>query len=174
MAQDQLIEKIVSLAKRRGFVFPGSEIYGGIGGIYDLGPLGVELANNIKAVWWKNIVYSRDNVVGLDSSILMNSSVWHASGHVEGFVDPLIECKKCNKRFRKDVYERLYEAKKRLFKKASAGGGNPVLTGEEMEVLLCKDGVHRPQDFTGPRLFNLMFKTHIGPVEDESSETFLR
>src|SRR4030067_2343946 len=94
--------KVVSLAKRRGFVFPGSEIYCGIGGIYDLGPLGVELANNIKKAWWKNIVQERDNVVGLDSSILMNSQVWRASGHVESFADPLVECKDCHSRFRED------------------------------------------------------------------------
>lgn len=145
MAQDRLIEKIVSLAKRRGFVFPGSEIYGGIGGIYDLGPLGVELANNIKAAWWKNIVYDRDSVVGLDSSILMNASVWHASGHVEGFTDPLVECKNCHSRFREDT---LPESK------------NCPVCGKS--------------DWTPARMFNLMFKTHIGPVEDESSETFLR
>jgi glycyl-tRNA synthetase len=145
MAQDQSIEKIVSLAKRRGFVFPGSEIYGGIGGIYDLGPLGVELANNIKAAWWKNIVYSRDNIVGLDSSILMNASVWHASGHIEGFTDPLVECKNCHSRFREDTLP--------SSKNCATCGKN---------------------DWTPARMFNLMFKTHIGPVEEESSETFLR
>src|SRR3989304_2962874 len=98
--KENLMEKIVSLCKRRGFVFPGSEIYGGIAGIYDLGPLGVELANNIKREWWRKIVLSRDDVVGLDSSILMNPSVWHASGHTESFADPLVECKSCHTRFR--------------------------------------------------------------------------
>ena len=98
-----LMEKVVSLCKRRGFVFPGSEIYGGIGGIYDLGPLGVEFAANIKKAWWKNIVQERDNVVGLDSSILMNRQIWHASGHVESFADPLVECKNCHGRYREDI-----------------------------------------------------------------------
>ena len=98
-----LMEKIVSLTKRRGFLYPGSEIYGGVGGIYDLGPLGVELANNIKTAWWKNIVRGRDNVVGLDSAILMNRQVWHTSGHVESFADPLVECKSCHSRFREDM-----------------------------------------------------------------------
>src|SRR3990170_2167815 len=101
--ENKLMEKIVSLAKRRGFTFLGSEIYGGVGGIYDLGPLGVELANNIKSAWWKNIVLRRENVVGLDSSILMNRQVWVTSGHVESFADPLVECKICHKRFIEDL-----------------------------------------------------------------------
>jgi glycyl-tRNA synthetase len=141
----ELMEKIVSLTKRRGFIFPGSEIYGGVGGIYDLGPLGVELANNIKRAWWKNIVQKRDNVVGLDSAILMNKDVWHASGHVESFADPLVECKNCHSRFREDILPKS--------KNCPTCGKN---------------------DWAPPRLFNLMFKTHIGPVEDEASETFLR
>jgi glycyl-tRNA synthetase len=140
-----VMEKIVSLCKRRGFVFPGSEIYGGVGGIYDLGPLGVELANNIKKVWWKKIVYERDDVVGLDSSILMNRKVWHASGHTESFADPLVECKNCHSRFRQDILPH---------------SGNCPVCGKN--------------DWTPPRMFNLMFKTHIGPIEDEASETFLR
>src|SRR3990172_10091452 len=155
MQKADLMEKIVSLAKRRGFIFPGSEIYSGLGGVYDLGPLGVELASNIKRDWWKNIVEKRDNVVGLDSSILMNRQVWHTSGHVESFADPLVECKNCHKRFRKDVYERLYNAKKSLFDKVGKSSGNLALEKEEMEVLLCKNGIHRPEDFTEPRMFNL-------------------
>ena len=139
------LEKLVSLCKRRGFVFPGSEIYGGIGGIYDLGPLGVELANNIKALWWQNIVRGRDNIVGLDSSILMNRQVWHTSGHVESFADPLVECKKCHSRFREDTLPKS--------KKCPNCGGD---------------------SWTSPRMFNLMFKTHIGPVEDQASDTYLR
>jgi len=138
-------DKVVSLAKRRGFVFPGSELYSGIGGIYDLGPLGVELANNIKKVWWKNIVSQRDNVVGLDSAILMNRQVWHTSGHVESFADPLAECKNCHSRFREDSLPK---------------SGNCPACGKN--------------DWTESRMFNLMFKTHIGPVEEEGSETFLR
>lgn len=140
-----LMEKIVSLTKRRGFIFPGSEIYEGIGGIYDLGPLGVELVNNLKNLWWKNIVRERDNVVGLDSSILMNRQVWQTSGHVAGFTDPLIECKNCHSRFREDHLP------------------------DSRNCPTC--GKH---DWTSPRKFNLMFKTHIGPVEEQGSETFLR
>src|SRR3972149_4508489 len=140
-----LMEKIVSLTKRRGFLYPGSEIYGGVGGIYDLGPLGVELANNIKTAWWKNIVQVRDNVVGLDSAILMNRQVWHTSGHVESFADPLVECKSCHSRFREDMLPKS--------KNCPTCGKN---------------------DWTAPRMFNLMFKTNIGPVEEEGTETFLR
>ncbi|OGD85993.1 glycine--tRNA ligase [Candidatus Curtissbacteria bacterium RBG_16_39_7] len=140
-----LMDKVVSLCKRRGFVFPGSEIYGGLAGIYDLGPLGVELSNNIKKAWWENIVQERDNVVGLDSSILMTKDVWHASGHVESFTDPLAECKKCHARYRMDMLPK---------------SGDCPNCGKK--------------DWTPPRMFNLMFKTHIGPVEDEASVTFLR
>lgn len=140
-----LMEKVVSLCKRRGFVFPGSEIYGGIGGIYDLGPLGVELSNNIKACWWKKNVRERDNIVGLDSAILLSSQVWQTSGHVEGFTDPLVECKNCHQRFRQDILPKSKNC-------PSCGGNN----------------------WTAPRMFNLMFKTHVGSVEDKTSETYLR
>ncbi|MDP2720552.1 MAG: glycine--tRNA ligase [bacterium] len=139
------MDKVVSLSKRRGFIFPGSEIYSGLGGIYDLGPLGVELANNIKKAWWKNIVRERDNVVGLDSAILMNRQVWHTSGHVESFADPLVECKNCHTRFRDDTLPK---------------SKNCPICGKK--------------DWTAPRQFNLMFKTHIGPLEEEGTETFLR
>ena len=145
MVDTKLMEKLVSLTKRRGFIFPGSEIYEGIGGIFDLGPLGVELTNNLKKLWWKNMVQERDNVVGLDSSILMNRQVWHTSGHVEGFADPLVECKSCHSRFREDLLPEK---------------GNCPTCGKS--------------DWTPARQFNLMFKTHIGPVEDEGAETFLR
>lgn len=97
-----MMEKIVALCKRRGFIFPGSEIYGGITGFWDYGPLGVELKNNLKKEWWKYMVYQRENVVGIDAAIVMNPKVWEASGHVEGFVDPLVECKQCHNRFRAD------------------------------------------------------------------------
>lgn len=99
---DVLMEKIVSLCKRRGFIFPGSEIYGGLSGTWDYGPLGVELKNNVKNIWWRTFVQERDDMVGLDAAILMNAEAWKASGHVEGFQDPLVECKKCKRRFRAD------------------------------------------------------------------------
>lgn len=139
------MEKIVSLAKRRGFVFPGSEVYGGLGGIYDLGPLGVELANNIKRFWWKTVVQDREDVVGLDSAILMNSEVWRTSGHVKSFSDPLVECKNCHNRFREDTLP------------------------ESKNCPNCEKNA-----WTDTRMFNLMFKTHIGPVQDVGSETYLR
>ncbi len=102
MAEQNKLEKVVSLAKRRGFIFPGSEIYGGIGGFYDFGPLGTELKFNIKQAWWKDMVQMRRNVVGLNAAIIMNPEVWKASGHVSGFSDPMVECKKCHQRFRAD------------------------------------------------------------------------
>ena len=103
--QDATMEKIVSLAKRRGFVYPGSEIYGGLSGTWDYGPLGVALKNNIKKSWWHDFVDSREDVYGIDAAILMNNKVWEASGHVSGFSDPLIECAKCHQRFRADQLE---------------------------------------------------------------------
>ena len=136
-------DKIISFTKRRGFVFQSSDIYGGIGGFYDFGPLGVELRNNIKNSWWNYMVQKRENIFGLDSSIIMNPNVWRASGHIETFSDPLSECKKCHKRFRTD---HLKENK------------CPECNGDLME----------------PRNFNLMFKTFIGPVEDDTSIAYLR
>src|SRR3990170_8583890 len=101
------MDLIVSLAKRRGFIYPGSEIYGGFSGFWDYGPLGVELKNNIKREWWKSMVYSRDDVVGADAAIIMNPEVWEKSGHLKAFTDPLVECKICHKRFRADNEEEL-------------------------------------------------------------------
>jgi glycyl-tRNA synthetase len=145
------MDKIVSLSKRRGFVFQSSEIYGGINSIYDYGPLGIELKKNIKELWWKSMVYENDNIVGLDAGILMHPKVWEASGHVEGFTDPLVDCKKCKARFRAD---KLDEAICPLTKKP--------ITDE------CKT------NFTEPRMFNLMFKTFMGPVEDDAHVVYLR
>ncbi|MBA7577329.1 MAG: glycine--tRNA ligase [Dehalococcoidia bacterium] len=137
------MEKLVSLCRRRGFIFPSSEIYGGLSSCWDYGPLGVELKRNIKQAWWRAVVQQRDDMVGLDASILMHPQVWEASGHVEGFSDPLAECKSCHKRWRSDELE---------------GDKCPDCGGE----------------LTEPRLFNLMFKTFIGPVEDEASVVYLR
>jgi glycyl-tRNA synthetase len=138
------MEKVVSLCKRRGFVFPGSEIYGGIGGFYDFGPLGVELKFNIKQEWWKEIVQKRDNVVGLSAAIIMNPKAWKASGHLSGFSDSLIECPKCHRRFLAD----------------EAGNKCPEC-GADLSAL-------------EPRQFNLMFKTLVGPAEDSASVAYLR
>ena len=145
------IDEIVALTKRRGFVFPSSEIYGGVGGFWDYGPLGVELANNIKALWWKAIVYDRDDVVGLDAAIIMNPKVWEASGHVDSFTDPLVECKVCHERFRADQPDEI-----EVHEKYHRGRG-------------VKDVA-----WTQPRQFNLLFRTFIGPVEDNSAPAYLR
>jgi len=144
MAQDNKMEKILSWAKRRGFVFPSSEIYGGIGGVYDFGQYGVTLRNNIKRYWWKTFVEDRDDVVGVESSILMNRKVWQASGHEKGFTDELVECKKCHQRFKAD----------------------DIPEGK------CPQGAEH--DFTAPKLFNGMFQTFVGVTQDESSKTYLR
>ena len=145
---NDLMEKIVSLCKRRGFVFPGSEIYGGLANSWDYGPLGVELKNNIKQLWWKRFVQQRDDVVGLDAALIMNSKVWEASGHVATFNDPMVECKKCHKRFREDQVADINLK------------DNPCTTGKH--------------EFAEARQFNLMFKTHIGPVESDSNLVYLR
>ena len=137
------MEKLVSLCRRRGFIFPSSEIYGGLSSCWDYGPLGVELKRNIKQAWWRAVVQQRDDMVGLDTSILMHPQVWEASGHVEGFSDPLVECKSCHLRWRSDELE---------------GDKCPDCGGE----------------LTEPKLFNLMFKTFIGPIEDEANIVYLR
>jgi len=138
------METIVSLCKRRGFIFPSSEIYGGIGGFWDYGPLGVELKNNIKRAWWKAMVQDREDMVGVDTTIIMNPNVWRASGHVSEFSDPLVECKTCHHRFRAD----------HLQSEACPDCGNRTLTE--------------------PRQFNMLFRTFVGPVEDEAAIAYLR
>ncbi len=152
MAKEQTImDKIVSLCKRRGFIFQSSEIYGGINSIYDYGPLGVELKKNVKELWWQSMVYERDDIEGLDAGIIMHPAVWKASGHVDGFSDPMVDCKRCKSRFRAD---KLDEAICKETKK-------PIT--EE-----CKS------NFTEPREFNLMFKTYMGAVHSEENVVYLR
>ena len=149
---DNLLTKIVALAKRRGFIFQSSEIYGGFSSSYDFGPLGVEMKNNIKKAWWNEMTKFHENIVGLDAAILMSPKVWQASGHLTaGFADELLECKKCHKRFRPDEIQH-----PRLSSLTS--GVCPECRGE----------------LTKPRKFNLMMKTFAGPVEDEASLTYLR
>jgi glycyl-tRNA synthetase len=143
MSSPDLMDKVVALCKRRGFIFPSSEIYGGLNGAWDYGPYGVELKRNLKAAWWKAMVQDRDDMVGLDAAILMHPKTWEASGHTANFADMLVDCKKCKKRFRADHLK----------------GKCPDCGGKE---------------FTEPRAFNLMLKTHLGAMEDSSSEVFLR
>ncbi len=149
--QPDVMEKIVSLCKRKGFVFQASEIYGGIGNTYDYGPLGVELLRRVKDAWWNRLVVERADVVGLDSAIIQNPSVWETSGHVGGFSDPMVDCKKCKARFRADQLE-VASCPERPSKKPGECGG----------------------ELTEPRAFNLMFKTHVGPVESNASVAYLR
>ena len=144
------MEKIVSLCKRKGFIFQSSEIYGGINACYDYGPLGVELKKNVKEFWWKSMVYDHQNIVGLDSAILMHPRIWEASGHVGGFNDPMVDCRQCKARFREDEID----------PKKLAAGQCPKCGNKEV--------------LTEPRQFNLMFKTHMGPVAEDASEIYLR
>lgn len=148
-----LMDKLVSRCKRRGFIFPSSEIYGGINSCWDYGPLGVEMKQNIKADWWRSMTWMRDDIEGLDAGILMHPRVWEASGHVAGFVDPLVDCKLCKQRFRADQVQ---EA--RCPQKPSVAPGAPGCPGE----------------LTEPRMFNLLFKTYLGPVEDDGATIYLR
>jgi glycyl-tRNA synthetase len=144
-----LMQKLVSLAKRRGLIFQSSEIYGGLRSAYDYGPLGVELKRNIKNLWWRTMVHEREDVVGIDASIIMHPRVWEASGHVAGFTDPLVDCRNCQNRFRADHAP-----------KDDAG---------KIKCPSCGS-----QNLSDVRKFNLLFKTHLGPVEDESATVFLR
>ena len=136
----QSMEQLVSLCKRRGFIYQTNEIYGGLQGMYDFGPYGVELKNNLKNAWWSEMVYQRDDVEGIDASILTNRLVLKYSGHEETFTDPLVDCKSCGERFRADQVPNY-----------------------------CKK-----EDLTEPRQFNLMFKTNVGPIEDENNYAYLR
>ncbi len=148
------MEKIVSLAKRRGFVFQSSEIYGGLNGCWDYGPLGVELLNNVKQAWWRFMTY-REDIEGLDASILMHPRVWEASGHVENFTDPMIDCKECKARFRADQIE-------------ESDCGSRAYKGRKASKCYGEG------KFTEERKFNLMFKTFIGAIENEDSAVYLR
>ena len=151
-AHPDVMDKLVSLCKRRGFIFQSSEIYGGTGSVWDYGPLGVELKRNLKDRWWNAMVRSRDDIEGLDAAILMHPRTWEASGHVAGFTDPLVDCKTCKARFRADKI-----ADARCPQKPSK-----------------QPGQHEACALTEPRMFNLMFKTFMGPVEESASVVYLR
>ena len=166
------MEKIISLAKRRGFVYPSSEIYGGLANAWDYGPLGIELKNNIKKLWWKNFVHDRLDIVGLDSAILMNPRVWEASGHLGGFSDPLMDCKACKSRHRADKLLEEYYSKNEL-KETSEGLSKEILK-QKIDEHGIKCSVCGNIDFTEIRDFNLMFKTFQGVTEDSVSVVYLR
>ena len=158
------MDKIVALCKRRGFVFPGSEIYGGLANSWDYGPLGTELKNNIKQLWWKKFVQSRDDVVGVDAALIMNPKVWEASGHVATFNDPLVEDKKTHERYRLD---HLLE---------DNGVKVSGMSFEEMVAKVKELGLKSPagNELTEPKKFNMMFRTNLGPVESGDSTVYLR
>jgi glycyl-tRNA synthetase len=156
------LETIVSLAKRRGFVFPSSEIYGGINAVWDYGPLGVELKNNVKRAWWRAMIQERDDIVGLDAGILMHPQVWVTSGHVESFTDPMVECRTDNRRFRLDELP---------------GTEGLSLTELRDPNIVERLGLRCPVDggeLSPPRRFNLMFRTFMGPVEEDAAVVYLR
>ncbi len=161
MEETKLMEKVVNLAKARGFIYPSSEIYGGLSASYDYGPLGVELKNNIKKAWWKMFVTDRSDMVGLDAAIIMHPKAWEASGHLDNFSDPLVECKKCHKRFR---YDHLLENQSIKPKHDKA---KPV----DKKDLVCPEC---GGEITDVKQFNMMFKTFMGPVEDSASVVYLR
>jgi len=152
-ADNNVMEKLVSLAKRRGFVFQSSEIYGGLGSVWDYGPLGVELKKNLKERWWRSMVHEREDIEGLDAAILMHPKVWEASGHIAGFTDPLVDCKHCKNRFRADD------------PRIKGTPGQP-----DAQCPVCGSR----GTLTAPRLFNLMFKTFMGPVEEQAAVVYLR
>ena len=168
MSSAVTMEKIVSLCKRRGFIFPGSEIYGGLANTWDYGPYGVELKNNVKKLWWKYFVQDREDMVGVDASILMNPRVWEASGHITSFSDPLMDCKKCHERARGD---------KLLEEKLGIEG----VAGKSLKQISELVKTHKIQcpkcdksDWTEARSFNLMFKTYQGVIEEEAAMVYLR
>ena len=168
------MDKIVSLCKRRGFIFQSSEIYGGTGSCWDYGPLGVELKNNVKRAWWRDNVQNRADMVGLDSSILMHSRVWKASGHLDHFTDPMVDCRACKRRFRSDKLEddawvHFCEATKGNKFNIPAGEACKHCGNKRTLCPACGKG-----ELTDPRQFNLMFKTFMGPVEDDAAVTYLR
>ncbi len=196
------LDTIVSLCKRRGFIFPGSEIYGGLAATYDYGPLGVELKRNVKEAWWRCMVQRRDDMEGLDASILMHPETWRASGHVESFTDPLVDCKNCKKRFRSDhlngygatyLVRGSFLTEGQVVNELEIGLDAEVPDSSKIAAKLASKGVHEvrvdkiecksvsvacpecgERALTEPRLFNLMFRTHIGPVQDTGSTVFMR
>jgi glycyl-tRNA synthetase len=217
VGKNDLMDKLVSLCKRRGFIFQSSEIYGGINSCWDYGPLGVELKRNVKEEWWRAMTFEHDDIEGLDASILMHPKVWEASGHVAGFTDPLVDCKKCKARYRADkLFSYLTSNQKekvadkyvdKLNSIGEIGIGGEVLKQKisglqrkdqrkiiaeylenepieandiakfaiETEVFKCPTcGNPAKENFTEPRLFNLMFKTFMGPVEDDANIVYLR
>ncbi len=162
------LDQLVSLCKRRGFIFPGSEIYGGLANTWDYGPLGTELKNRVKRQWWNSFVHKRDDMVGLDASILMNPRVWEASGHVKNFNDPLVDCKNCKARFRGD----------KLLEEKLGVEAVTVLSLDQIQPMLMAEKIPCPTcgkvNWATAKKFNMMFQTHQGVIEDEAALVYLR
>jgi glycyl-tRNA synthetase len=161
------METLVSLCKRRGFVFPGSEIYGGLANTWDYGPLGVELRNNIKQAWWKTFVHHRRDIVGIDGGIIMNPRVWEASGHVDEFNDPLVDCRECRGRFRADTL--VEDALSRSVEGMSPADIDAIIKESSIACPTCGK-----RNWTSVRAFNMMFRTQIGPVDETATTVYLR
>src|SRR3989344_2555330 len=172
MAEEQsVMEKIVSLCKRRGFVFPGSEIYGGLAGIYDYGPYGVELRHNIKQYFWNKFVTDRDDVYGMGAAILMPERVWEASGHTEHFYDPMAECEKCKQRERANTFISIQTFPGQTTVQSIIVDENKIEQMNELEVPCLAGGKHK---WTKPRQFNLLIETKLGASEATANEVYLR
>lgn len=173
MKSEKSMDKVVALCKSRGFVYPGSDIYGGLANTWDYGPMGVELKNNVKKAWWQKFVHESKYNVGIDAAILMNKEVWVASGHVGNFSDPLMDCKECKSRFRADKLVEEHMTKSGIEKASADGWSN-----EKLKKYIDDNNINCPScgkhNFTDIRQFNLMFKTFQGVTEDSKSETFLR
>ena len=162
------LDTVVSLCKRRGFVFPSGEIYGGTRSAWDYGPLGVELKENVKKQWWRAMVTARDDMVGLDSAIILPTRTWEASGHLATFTDPLVECQSCHKRFREDHLQEEYAGKK-------STPDHPVDPDSvDINALVACPNCGNRGTWTAPRAFNMMLKTYLGVIEDESGLHYLR
>ncbi len=171
------MDKVVSLCKRRGFVFPGSEIYGGLAGTWDYGPTGCLLKKNIKDIWWHDIVEARDDVVGVDAAIMMNPKAWEASGHTEAFSDPLVECKKCQKRFRADkvqTYTEDLNIMKKLMEDGLKYGSDEIFDSNKNYVYWICESCGSKNYGSESRQFNLLVKAYLGVVEGQQSEVYLR
>lgn len=174
------IDKIIALCKRRGFIFPGSEIYGGLANSWDYGPMGVELKNNIKQLWWETFVKQREDMVGIDAALIMNPKVWKASGHLDNFSDPLVECKKCHSRFRADHVKTFLKDEKSLgnMEKVMQLGidmdNEKVFNANKDEIYWPCEKCQNKNFGTEPRQFNLMLKTFLGPAEEKANEVYFR
>ncbi len=170
------LQDIVALCKRRGFIFPSSDIYGGLSSVFDYGPLGAELKRNVKDAWWKANVHYRNDIYGFDAAILMHQSVWKASGHVDGFADPLVDCKACKRRFRQDELKDRSKVKGQRLKVEGPWPVDILGQGRQGSRVYSCPGCGADIDLqkSPPRMFNLMLKTFLGPVEDEASISYLR